>query len=126
MKDVSVTDMVRQLRPWKYLGFIIMVGMGILLGGAKLGQYYDNPYFQLKMTLLFLVFVHAMVFRKSVYRNTEALDRAPAMPGIAKAAAVMSLCLWIGILSCGRWIAYYERPEEHQKVPVSATLPNTP
>ena len=126
MKDVTLTDVVRQLRPWKYLGFIIMVSMGIMLGGAKLGQYYDNPYFQLKMTLLFLVFVHAMVFRRSVYRNTEALDRAPAMPGVAKAAAVISLCLWVGILSCGRWIAYYERPEEHQRVPVSATLPNTP
>ena len=70
--------MVRQLRPWKYLGFVIMVSMGIMLGGAKLGQYYDNPYFQLKITLLFLVFVHAMVFRRSVYRNTEALDRAAA------------------------------------------------
>ena len=126
MKDVTVTDMVRQLRPWKYLGFIIMVSMGIMLGGAKLGQYYDNPYFQLKITLLFLVFVHAMVFRRSVYRNTEALDRAPVMPGVAKAAAIISLCLWIGILSCGRWIAYYERPEEHQKIPVSDTIPNTP
>ncbi|HYA18005.1 MAG TPA: DUF6644 family protein [Bryobacteraceae bacterium] len=126
MKDVTVTDMVRQLRPWKYLGFIVMVSMGIMLGGAKLAQYYDNPYFQLKMTLLFLVFVHAMAFRRSVYRNTEALDRAPEMPRVAKTAAILSLCLWLGILSCGRWIAYFERSEEHRPVPASATVPNIP
>ena len=118
MKSTSITDMVNQLRPWKYIGFFIMVGCGIMLGGAKLAQYYDNPYFQLKMTLLLLTGVHALAFRKSVYRNTEALDRASAVPGAAKAAAVISFCLWVAILSCGRWIAYFERPEEHRKAPV--------
>jgi hypothetical protein len=126
MKDVTVTDMVRQLRPWKYIGFVIMVSCGIMLGGAKLSQYYDNPYFQLKMTLLLMVGVHALVFRRSVYRNTESLDRAPVMPGVAKTAAVLSICLWIGILSCGRWIAYYERPEEHQKASPAAIEAVTP
>jgi len=126
MKDVSITAMVTQLRPWKYLGFVIMISCGIMLGGAKLTQYYDNPYFDLKMTLLLLVFVHAMVFRKSVYRNTEALDKAPTIPRAAKAAAILSMCLWVGILSCGRWIAYFERPEEHQRLPEGYPLSNIP
>jgi hypothetical protein len=33
------------------------------------------------------------------------------MPGVAKLAAWTSLFIWIGILSLGRWIAYYEPPE---------------
>jgi hypothetical protein len=126
MKGTTITDMVTQLRLWKQIGFVIMVGCGIMLGGAKLSQYYDNPYFQMKMSLLFLVGVHAIVFRKSVYGNTEALDRATVIPGVAKAAAIMSLCLWIGIISCGRWIAYFERPEEHQKAPAAATAGQYP
>lgn len=112
MQKRSVTDVVCQLRIWKYVGFIIMVSCGIMLAGAKFGSYYDNPYFQLKMTLLALVGVHAWVFHRSVYGNTLNLDRAPAIPRVAKVAACLSLALWLGIMSCGRWIAYYERPED--------------
>jgi hypothetical protein len=112
MQSRSVTDVVRQLRVWKFVGFILMVSMGITLGGAKLGSYYDNPYFQMKMSLLALVGVHAWVFHKSVYGNTEAIDKMPAIPRVAKVAACISLALWLGIMSCGRWIAYYERPED--------------
>src|SRR5580658_899269 len=112
MTSVSVTDMVTRLRNWKRIGFVIMIFCGIMLGGAKFGNYYDNPYFQLKMTLLALVGVHALVFHKSVYANTQAIDRAPVIPGVAKLAACLSLALWLGIMSCGRWIAYFERPED--------------
>jgi hypothetical protein len=103
-----------------------MIGCGICLGGAKLSQYYDNPYFILKMTLLLMVGVHALAFRRSVYHNTEALDKAPQMPRVAKTAAILSMCLWLSILSCGRWIAYFDRPEEHQKASPAAIEAVTP
>jgi hypothetical protein len=119
MTKYSVTDVVNQLKVWKRIGFVIMIGCGIMLGGAKFGQYYDNPYFQLKMFLLLMVGVHALIFRPRVYNNTVAIDRAPAIPGVAKLAACLSLALWLGIMSMGRWIAYYERPEE--KGPVQKT-----
>jgi hypothetical protein len=112
MQKRTVTDVITQLRIWKYVGFVIMISCGIMLGGAKFGTYYDNPYFQMKMSLLFLVGVHALVFRRSVYGNTVNLDRAPEMPRVAKVAACLSLALWLGIMSCGRWIAYFERPED--------------
>jgi hypothetical protein len=108
LRGASVSEVVGRLRPWKWLGFIIMVTCGLLLGGAKAATYYANPYFQIKMTLLVLVGVHALVFRRSVYGNTAELDRLPKMPGTAKLAAALSMVLWVGILSAGRWIAYYE------------------
>jgi hypothetical protein len=128
MREVSVTDVVRQLRLWKQIGFVIMVTMGLLLGLSEMDKYYANPYFLMKMCLLLLVGVHAIVFHRSVYGNTEALDRAPQMPRIAKVAAITSLCLWIGIASCGRWIAYFE-PKDKEKPPaISLNIPglNTP
>jgi hypothetical protein len=109
---VPFADLLRSTRPWKWAGFFIMIGCGILLGGAKLEAYYANPYFLLKMLLLALVGVHALVFRRSVYRNAEQLDQLPAMPRQARVAAVLSMVLWIGVLSAGRWIAYYEPPKE--------------
>lgn len=120
MTEVSVTDVVKQLRRWKQLGFVIMVTMGLLLATSEMDKYYGNPYFQMKVCLLLLVAVHAIVFHKSVYGNTEAIDRAPQMPTVAKVAAISSLCLWIGIACCGRWIAYYE-PKDKDK-PASVSL----
>jgi len=109
--SVPVADVIKQFRIFKWLGLIVMVTCGILLFGAKATDYYDNPYFLIKISLLLLVGVHAWVFHRDVYGNPEALDRAPAIPGKAKAAAYISLCLWLGIMSMGRWIAYFEKPD---------------
>jgi len=109
LKDYTITDVVKGLRPWKWLGFCIIVTMGLLLGLSESNKYYGNPYFQMKMVFLALVGVHALIFRPLVYKNTEALDRAaPQIPTVAKTAAICSLVLWIAIPCCGRWIAYYE------------------
>jgi len=110
LKSMSITDVIRATRIWKRIGFVIMISLGILLGGAKLYNYYDNPYFQIKMSLLALVLIHQLVFRRSVYQNTEQLDQMSETPRVAKVAAITSMILWVGILSMGRWIAYYERP----------------
>ena len=119
MPSMTLSEIVAQTRIWKRIGFVVMVTCGILLAGAKLDKYYDNPYFQLKLLFLLLVGVHALVFHRSVYGKPQELDRAPVIPPIAKAAACLSLVLWIGILSFGRWIAYYERPGE--RGPVTST-----
>jgi hypothetical protein len=126
MRSVTISDMVKQTRPWKWVGFFIMVTCGVLLAGAKLDTYYDNPYFQIKLALLACVAVHAKVFRRSVYANPEQLDGAPVIPGVAKAAACLSLVLWIGIMSMGRWIAYFERPGQFGHAPASVSQPAPP
>lgn len=124
MTDVSVTDVVRSLRRWKVTGFCIMVAMGLLLALSEMDKYYANPYFLMKMVFLWILFpLHALIFHKSVYGNPEALDAAPRMPGIAKVAAISSLCIWIGIACCGRWIAYYE-PKDKDKPVSSLTVTN--
>jgi hypothetical protein len=112
LTSVPVSQVIRGTRPWKWVGLLIMLTCGVLLGGAKLGTYYDNPYFVIKMSLLLLVGVHALVFRKTVYGNPEKLDAMPVMPTAAKAAGVLSLVLWLSIMSCGRWIAYWESPAD--------------
>jgi hypothetical protein len=123
MREVPVSEVYGQLRRWKQIGFVIMVTMGLLLATSEMDKYYANPYFLMKMSFLLLVGVHALVFRRSVYGNTVALDRAPQMPTVAKVAAISSLVLWIGIACCGRWIAYYE-PKDKDKPAVSLNTPS--
>jgi hypothetical protein len=108
MRGTSVSDVVSQFRPWKRVGLVMVATCGIMLAWAKAEYYYHNPYFWAKMTLLTLVGVHALVFRKSVYNNTAELDRAAVMPTNAKVAAWLSLALWIGLVAMGRMIGYYE------------------
>jgi uncharacterized membrane protein YfcA len=126
MKSMSITEVYRQTRIWKRIGFCIMITMGILLAGAKLDKYYDNPYFQIKLLLLCLVGVHALIFRPRVYKRTEEFDKMRTVPGVAKAAAWLSLILWVGILSMGRWIAYYERPGEIPRSSTPVEIPAAP
>jgi hypothetical protein len=105
MRETPVNDVIRQLRPWKWAGFAVVVTCGVLLASSKADQYYLNPFFDAKMSLLALVGVHALVFRRSVYHNP-----ATVAAGKARLAAVLSLALWLGILTMGRLIAYYEPP----------------
>ena len=122
LTDVSITDVVGGTRLWKRIGFVIMFTMGLLLGTSESDKYYGNPYFQVKMVFLVLVAVHAWYFRPRVYNNTEALDRAPQIPQVAKTAAICSLVIWIAIPCLGRWIAYYEPPRLQQSALVSPVL----
>lgn len=114
LKDKTVAEVVGGLRPFKRIGFVVMVACGLLLAGSEAVQYYQNPVFWTKMTLLVLVGVHALVFKPTVYDHPEALDKSPVLPARAKAAGLLSLILWVSIPVCGRLIAYYE-PETRLK-----------
>ena len=107
MTKRPVSDVVNGLRPWKHLGLTLTATCGILLLWCKVAIYYPNPFLRIKLALFVLILIHALVFR-SVYRNITELDRSPVIPGRAKAAAVLSMVLWIGVVTSGRWIGYWE------------------
>lgn len=71
------------------------------------------------MTLLLLAGAHALVFKATVYDHPEELGKSPVLPTRAKAAAALSLILWVCIPVFGRLIAYYE-PDEG-KAPQAAS-----
>lgn len=119
----SIASVIRQLRPYKWTGLILMVSMGILLAGSKANIYYDNPYFIMKISTLLLIGVHFLIFRKTVYRDeTVASDDGPKSSPMAKLAGATSILLWLTIVICGRWIAYYDRPDKDKLLPEAATL----
>jgi hypothetical protein len=106
LRTSTIAEVLRQLRPWKWAGFVVIVTCGVLLASAKADAYYPNPYFRIKMLLLGLIGVHGLLFRRSVYKTNSAV-----LPRNARLAACLSLALWLGVLSMGRWIAYYEKPK---------------
>jgi predicted tellurium resistance membrane protein TerC len=105
--DYPVTDLIKSLRPFKHAGLTLVITCGLMLGTSEADKYYPNPYFWVKMTLLMLAIVHALAFRRSVYKNPD-LDKSPMMPANAKLAGVTSLLIWSTIACMGRLIAYSE------------------
>ena len=101
---VPIASLLDRLRPWKYVGFMMMVTTGGLIAGSKASEYLVNPYFQAKLVLLTLIGVHGVLFRQSIYRNPQLAHDGPA----TRIAGTLSLVLWIGVLSLGRWIAYFD------------------
>lgn len=110
MRKRPVADVVDQLRIPKRIGFLLVATCGLLLASSKAEEYYYNPFFWTKMSLLALVAVHALVFRGSVYNKAVEIDRAPRIPGKAKLAASLSLLLWFCVACAGRGIGYIEPP----------------
>ena len=112
MTSTPLASVIESTRNWKRGGFVLMVSCGILLAGSRLDSYYANPFLQTKLSLLMLIGIHGLVFRRSVYYGAAEIDRLPKLPLRAKLAGGLSLALWLGVVTCGRWIAYYDAPEK--------------
>ena len=106
MQRRTVSGVVGQFRWWKRAGFVLLTASGLLLAWCEPQKLWRSPSFWVKMALLVLVGVHAMAFRRDVYRNPAALDQA--ITARARLAAVLSLILWVGLIVSGRLIAFDE------------------
>jgi len=122
MGKYTVTDVVSQLRWPKRIGLIVVATCGILMLGSKAEEYYYNIFFRLKVVFLVLMFVHGWIFRRSVYFNTEEIDRSPQVSGRVKLAAYSSLLIWVCIACAGRGIGYIDPPLDK----IHASLGSTP
>lgn len=106
--NLTITEVVTSLRPWKRVGGTVMIAAGLLLAACEAEKYAPNPFFWTKMVILGLIGVHALIFRPIVYGRTDDLDRSPVIPTKAKVAAILSLVLWTAMFVLGRLIAYWD------------------
>jgi hypothetical protein len=97
-------EVIAQFRPWKRVGFVLIVASSLLLSWAEPIKLFRSPSFWIKMVLMVLVAVHAWVFWRSVYSAPPALDKQLTFQ--AKLGAIISLLLWAGLVFSGRLIAF--------------------
>jgi hypothetical protein len=110
LKREPVSNIARQVLPWTWGGFALMLVTGLLLSIAEAATNYYNPAFRIKLVLLILVGLNPLIFHSSVYRRVSEWDVSAVAPFRARLAAVCSLVLWSGIIVAGRMIAYLEKP----------------
>jgi len=66
----------------------------------------ENPAFQLKLLLLATAGLNAAAFHWGIFRTVTAWNQNLAAPAPAKIAAILSLALWSGVITCGHLLAY--------------------
>jgi hypothetical protein len=126
MRAISISDIVRQTRLPKRIGFILAATCGFLVFGTKAEEYYYNDFFRVKLLLFALVAVHALIFRRTIYNNAAELDKLSQPPARAKWAAGLSLLLWLSIVCAGRGIGYLHAPVfSHHFVMLFEPAPST-
>lgn len=105
-KQVSVRALARHLLPWSVGALLVIVPTGLLMFSAHAADFLNNRAFQLKMALLLAAGTNAAIFHTGPYRTVARWDTGVAAPAGARACVAISIVLWIGVIACGRLLAY--------------------
>jgi hypothetical protein len=105
-RSIRVTALAAHLLSWARRSLLLIVPTGLMMFTAHATEMASNPAFQLKMVLLLTAGLNAAAFHAGVFRTVAAWDLAASAPPAAKASAILSLCLWAGVITCGRLLAY--------------------
>ncbi len=91
--------------PWSIAGFAVAAASGLLMFTAHAAEFLVQPAFMLKMGLILAGGVNAALLHAGPLRALAAAsDAQPA--GRVRAAAAVSIALWLGVVACGRLLAY--------------------
>jgi hypothetical protein len=73
---------------------------------AHATEFAGNPAFQVKLALLVAAGLNALLFHRGAFRSVTGWEKDTLVPVTARAAAVASLVLWVGVIAAGRLLAY--------------------
>lgn len=110
MRRTPVSTVFRQLNPWLFAAFAIMLVTGLSLFAGDPVLFYATIFFKLKMLFLLAAALNVVVFNVTLGRRLMQWDVLPATPCGAKITGLVSLILWVSVVACGRGIAYVLPP----------------
>lgn len=105
-RALAVSALGRQLLPWSVASLVLVVPAGVAMFSTQPRDLLSNPAFLLKLSLIALAGLNALLFHLGVYRSVAVWDMGRPAPPLAKAQAILSLALWLAVISCGRLLAY--------------------
>lgn len=107
-KKILVTDLARHVLPWSRRSLFLVIPSGFILFMTQATSLGYNKVFWLKLTLIALAFLNAGYFHRYTFRTIPSWNQLQSTPPSAKAAGIISLILWTGVITCGRFLAYLE------------------
>ena len=107
MRDKPVEALARWILPWVCAGFAVQVVTGVLMFSAEATRSAVNSFFWYKMVLLLGVAINALVFHTTVYQQVGKWNNARVAPIGARIYGTLSIFLWLGIITLGRWFSFH-------------------
>ncbi len=105
-RELPVRALARHVLPWSVGALLLIVPSGLLMFIAHAGDLISNTAFIIKMSLLFCAGINAAAFHAGVFRGAATWDSGVIVPATARLHALVSLIIWVGVLACGRLLAY--------------------
>lgn len=100
----AISEMVGRFVPWVWRTLIVLATSGSILIIGEPSRELLNPYFRAKMVMLAVVILITLVVQLQNKRNATYWETKRAA---ARVTGLASLLLWVGIVTAGRWIAYF-------------------
>jgi len=92
--------------PWTLGAFALVVLSGLTMFTAYATDYLASRLFMLKMGLILAAGVNAAILHLGAMQRSGAWDTDAGPPARVRVAAAASILLWIGVIACGRLLAY--------------------
>jgi hypothetical protein len=113
--DLTLLGIIRAVAPGKVVRLsrravivclLLMAASGSILFMAEASHVVMNPVFQIKAVLIGLALVNAALVGPPLRRALSQDVPSEPFPPRVRAAAALSLLIWISVAACGRLIAY--------------------
>ena len=106
LAGVHASRIMSEMIRWSRVGFAVMFLTGGLLFMTHAGKAYGNAFFRAKLIFLVLLGINAMVYQAVFYPKMPQWAAGGRPPLGARVCAALSLVVWIGVIVCGRTMAY--------------------
>jgi hypothetical protein len=105
-RALSASALSRHILPWTLGALLVIVPTGLMMFIAHASDLIANRAFQIKLGLIMCAGVNAAIFHTGAFQRYAQWDRDVSTPAAVKAHASASLLIWVGVIACGRLLAY--------------------
>jgi hypothetical protein len=106
LRERPAGELIDEVLPWTWISFAVAVCSGALLFSSNATHYWGTVPFRAKMLVLALAGLNMLAFHATVHRSVDVWGLQRRTPQAAKISGGISLALWIGVVTLGRWIGF--------------------
>ena len=99
-------ELSRQVLPVTWTAFVVAVIAGLLLFISRATDYFVNPVFWIKMSLIVVAGINMMIFEFITVRDVQKWNLDPTPPPPARLAGGISIASWVLVVVLGRLISF--------------------
>lgn len=107
-RSQSFSAMASHFLPWIWVSLVILLITGTILTIAEPGRELLNAAFRIKMVLILIVTGITVHYGRMLRQDAHYWDPGSGHSRKAAVLASLSLFIWVGIVVCGRLIAYMD------------------